>query len=508
MATLTDIALNDPTAVETLARTPLSLVGTAAEKTGTAAATPEDTLGALVMARLDPYYAYRQTGKQRRIKAVEDIYAAQESRLREQRVGMTKGERLLETLAAFGQPVSGGMGEALANAARVTTARNQSEREADRARQDKLAELSLAQKIKLEEQSADYDEKELALLGKLGTSGAPDLVSAGVQIVDGRPIAIVLDRTTGATFASVPGQPSPVPLPKNATVAQLTAAIRGGASTAPATPSATPSARGSTPELPAGVSPYTGDGDEWKLYINKVVEGSKVGGSKGMYYQPTAAGLGDPLKRADPLQGDAALVASGGAYNRGYMTNEGFKPADEKDRRPLPEEYQANLTRLSTGIQSEQAKLNQLRSLSAQLTPYTTGLLGSAMKFVPGSAALTVREDIKTAVSAIVLSKLNELKQQSATGASGLGSVTEKELDLLGVALGSLNQAKNDKDLKRAVDTIAKHYAAALSAMQRDGQMVAREYKRVKNLLSPEPEAEAKVKTWNPKLNNGRGGFE
>ena len=113
MATLTDIALNDPPAVEALARNPLSLVGTAAEKAGTAAATPEDTIGALVMARLDPTYAYRQNAKQRRIKAVEDIYATQESRLREQRVGLTKGERLLETLAAFGQPVSGGMGEAL-----------------------------------------------------------------------------------------------------------------------------------------------------------------------------------------------------------------------------------------------------------------------------------------------------------------------------------------------------------------------------------------------------------
>ena len=150
MATLTNIALNDPAAVETLARNPLSLVGTAADPTGTAAAADEATLASLY-----GEFAPLRTSQQ---AALKGIYADQERLLREQRVGLTKGERLLETLAAFGQPVSGGMGEALANAARTTTARNQSEREVDRARKDKLNELMLSQRLEQAKSDASFGE--------------------------------------------------------------------------------------------------------------------------------------------------------------------------------------------------------------------------------------------------------------------------------------------------------------------------------------------------------------
>ena len=495
MATLTDIALNDPPAVEALARNPLSLVGTAAEKAGTAAATPEDTIGALVMARLDPTYAYRQNAKQRRIKAVEDIYATQESRLREQRVGLTKGERLLETLAAFGQPVSGGMGEALANAARVTTARNQSEREADRARQDKLAELSLAQKIKLAEQGADYDEKELDYLTALQKGKGRILKNAGLTNIDGRDVPVLYDETTGEYFIATPGAPGGLTAIPSPVGAAPVAGAAPAAGTAPTSGAASPAPKDK--------------GTKWREYIGETVDGADIDLVPGSVYMPTTAGPGDPLKGSRTLSGNPALLKSGGAYERGTVNELGeFKPFNEKDRLPTLDEYRANLSSVRTGLEQEQVKLNQIRQLRAKLTAGTTGLVGAAMKYVPGSAALALRGAFETALSAIALDKLGALKLQSSTGASGLGSVTEKELSLLQASIAKLDQNMSMPDLLKAAGEIEKHYAAALRSMQRDGQEVARKYQRVKGVLEPEAKAETKVKTWNPKLNNGRGGFE
>jgi hypothetical protein len=501
MATLRDIALNDRTAVEALASgtSPLlAIAGTAADPTGTAAATPEDTRGAL-MATLDPYYAYRQNAKQRRIKAVDDIYAAQESRLREQRVGLTKGERLLETLAAFGQPVSGGMGEALANAARVTTARNQSEREADRARQDKLAELSLAQKIKLAEQSADYDKDELDYLIALQKGKGRILKNAGLTKIGGRDVPVLYDEATGEYFIATPGTPGGV------------TAIPPPAGAAPAakTPVGAAPVAGAPPTPGAALPTSKGKGAKWEEHIGETVDGAEIGLVPGSVYMPTTAGPGDPLKGSRTLSGNAALLKSGGAYERGSVNELGeFKPFNEKDRLPTLDEYRANLSGVRTGLEQEQVKLNQIRQLRAKLTAGTTGLVGAAMKYVPGSAALALRGTFETALSAIALDRLGALKLQSSTGASGLGSVTEKELKLLEAAIAKLDQNMSMPDLLKAAGEIEKHYAAALRQMRVDGQEVARKYQRVKGVLEPEAKAEAKVKTWNPKLDNGRGGFE
>ena len=108
----------------------------------------------------------------------------------------------------------------------------------------------------------------------------------------------------------------------------------------------------------------------------------------------------------------------------------------------------------------------------------------------------------------LTLDKIGEMKTQSATGATGLGTITEKELDLLGAAVDSLNQALTTKDLEAATDRVLERYNNLIKKAQEGGQTVARKYQYLQNLLEPKAEAEAKVKTWNPKLNNGRGGFE
>jgi len=333
---------------------------------------------------------------------------------------------------------------------------------------------------------ATYDKEELDYLTALGKKGGRKLDVAGTTKLDGRDVPLLVDKDTGEYFVATPGAPGTltgVPSPAGASAPPTPAAKLGVASAAT-----------------AAAPTKTGAGEAWKNYVGKTVAGEDIGLVPGSVYMPTTAGPGEPLKGSRTLSGDAAIRASQGTYGRGTVDETGkFTPFNEADRLPTLEEYQANLANVRNGLQREQTKVNQIKRLSAQLTPYTTGPIGSVMKFVPGSAALKVREALKTATSAIVLEKLRELKTQSSTGASGLGSVTEKELDLLATAVESLNQAQDAKTLKEATDRVAKHYEAALRAMQRDGQAVARQYQRVKNVIAPEPEAKARERVYNPK---------
>lgn len=478
---LTDI--NTPTSATPVA--PLAVVaGTAGSKVGTAAETPEDTGGALAAA-LDPFYAYRQSARRRQEAAIKDVYAEQEKALREQRLGMTKGERFVEALTAFGQPVVGGTGVALANAAKAMAERSQAEREAERARQDRLAELSLQQKLKLAEQGAKYEGDELDYLAKLSKGSGRDLKLAGLATIAGRSVPIVVDMNTNEFFQATPGG--------NLTPAAAPAGAPAKAAGAPA---------GAPAAAPAG-APAEG-GAAWQKHIGETVAGADIGLSPDAVYFVTEAGPGEPIKGGKTLSGDAAIKASGGAYDRGTMVAGEFKPFNEKDRLPTLDEYQANLSAVRQGITTEQAKLQQIKSLAAKITPLTTGAAGAVMQFVPGSAAFTLRGDLQTAVGAIAMDKLRELKQQSATGASGLGAVSERELALLETSIASLNQAKNAVDLKKATDEVAKHYQGALRAMQADGQRVMGQYQRVRNVLAPEAKPEAKVKVYNLKT----GGFD
>ena len=314
MATLTDIALNDPPAVEALARNPLSLVGTAADPTGTAAAT-----AAADEATLAAFYGDVAPFRTATRNALKGIYADQERLLREQRVGMTKGERLLETLAAFGQPVSGGMGEALANAARATTARNQSEREADRARQNKLAELSLAQKLEQAKLDMSFGEKVLdrrATEAKAAIAARKPLstdvvVDANDQV---RVIQTFPDNSIVVRALNPDGTVGPViPPPASATAVPSTvtgAQVAAGPRTLPAPSTSTE--RPSAPRTGVAVG-ATFRGVDGKLYVKTATGQREVEGASPEFEADRAEKIKLAEKGAEAtvdLQKEAEVKAS------------------------------------------------------------------------------------------------------------------------------------------------------------------------------------------------------
>lgn len=104
---------------------------------------------------------------------------------------------------------------------------------------------------------------------------------------------------------------------------------------------------------------------------------------------------------------------------------------------------------------SEEAKRNRLAGLegsSAQLQTTldtitqtkdligknTTGW-GAYLSSIPSSEAMTLADNTDTIKASVALTKLKEMKQESKTGASGLGALNMKELETIQSILGKLN---------------------------------------------------------------------
>jgi hypothetical protein len=84
---------------------------------------------------------------------------------------------------------------------------------------------------------------------------------------------------------------------------------------------------------------------------------------------------------------------------------------------------------------------------------WSTGVF-SHLKNIGGPAA-NLQERLQPLRSQEALGKLAELKALSKTGASGLGSVTEKEIDLLMAAYASLETVQSEEQLDEALAEIA-----------------------------------------------------
>lgn len=80
---------------------------------------------------------------------------------------------------------------------------------------------------------------------------------------------------------------------------------------------------------------------------------------------------------------------------------------------------------------------------------WTTGFLGKSGSFMPGSPQLDFAQDLETVLSDSALSRLVELKNSSDTGASGLGSITEREISLLQASKAAVAQAQSPEQFRK-----------------------------------------------------------
>ena len=151
----------------------------------------------------------------------------------------------------------------------------------------------------------------------------------------------------------------------------------------------------------------------------------------------------------------------------------------EKEQKEKEVEKTEELKRESEGFQEGLSAIKVLRGTIAdtkgRISKTSTGF-GSLLSFIPESDALTVSDNTQTIKDNIALAKLKELKQQSKTGASGLGALNMKEFDAIQGIIARLNpkSANYAKDLQ----TIDDFFARAEELMAKQG---ARAEERVVN---------------------------
>ena len=109
------------------------------------------------------------------------------------------------------------------------------------------------------------------------------------------------------------------------------------------------------------------------------------------------------------------------------------------------------------GLSAIQVLRGTIKDTQSLVSKKSTGY-GALLSFLPESDALTVSDNTQTIKDNIALAKLKELKQESKTGASGLGALNMKEFDAIQGIIARMNpkSANYANDLKKVDDFFAR----------------------------------------------------
>lgn len=98
---------------------------------------------------------------------------------------------------------------------------------------------------------------------------------------------------------------------------------------------------------------------------------------------------------------------------------------------------------------------------------WTAGYAGQPLSRIGGSQAANLRASLDTIEANIAFDRLQQMRESSPTGGA-LGSVSERELTLLGSALTSLKQSQSPAQLKSNLEFLARQYDKVLKQMEED----------------------------------------
>jgi hypothetical protein len=144
-----------------------------------------------------------------------------------------------------------------------------------------------------------------------------------------------------------------------------------------------------------------------------------------------------------------------------------LKKKEEADKEAVKVE---EFKRESEGFQEGLSAIRVLRGTIANTAkivgPTTTGW-GALLAILPESDALTLSDNTQTIKDNIALAKLKELKQQSKTGASGLGALNMKEFDAIQGIIARMNP--KSKNYAKDLQTVDDFFARAEKLMSEQG---------------------------------------
>jgi hypothetical protein len=159
---------------------------------------------------------------------------------------------------------------------------------------------------------------------------------------------------------------------------------------------------------------------------------------------------------APPVVGDTTTTSSGLKITQTPASIEKAKKLAE-DEVAKVEELKRESEGFQEGLSAIQVLRGTIKDTQSLVSKKSTGY-GALLSFLPESDALTVSDNTQTIKDNIALAKLKELKQQSKTGASGLGALNMKEFDAIQGIIARMNpkSANYANDLKKVDDFFAR----------------------------------------------------
>ena len=116
--------------------------------------------------------------------------------------------------------------------------------------------------------------------------------------------------------------------------------------------------------------------------------------------------------------------------------------------------------------------ITKLEKIKGQAGITTTGILGKFLGFVPGRKAFDLKANIETLKGRLGLDRLMAMKENSARGASGLGQLSEKELDLLVAYVSNLDNAQSEEQFIENANLVIESYERLIKNLKDDKEYI------------------------------------
>ena len=186
-----------------------------------------------------------------------------------------------------------------------------------------------------------------------------------------------------------------------------------------------------------------------------------VGGGAGSAMPPQ--GQGGPV----PQAGGAFPPGAGQAQPGQQQVSQQAGPAFMTKQQQAAQEAAAKASqrRQDALMAAESVMTAADRALEAT-SGWTTGAIGAVGAMVPGTAAYNLDATLDTLKANLSFDRLQQMREASATGGA-LGSVTVREIDLLGSTIASLKQGQDPEQLRRNLRDVKTRYGRIVDNLQR-----------------------------------------
>lgn len=116
-------------------------------------------------------------------------------------------------------------------------------------------------------------------------------------------------------------------------------------------------------------------------------------------------------------------------------------------------------------VRHAQKVISDVSEATNLVSGFTTGVVGKASSFVPGTDAYNLNQRVLTIKANLGFDRLQQMRDASPTGGA-LGQVAVQELEALQASVGSLEVGQSKDELLKNLGKIDQHYKAWLDAVR------------------------------------------